>query len=323
MKTHFLTSARRGFTLMELMVAMSITTIIITILVGITSLSMDSWTRSRAEIRAARQAKAMIEAMGEDFQSMITRKGNQFEWLYANLEPDLPGDNTKSSNASNLIFFTAATDRYATATDNGGDISCVSYKLAYQDPIVANGGGGDYETFAVYRLLVEPDETFASLLGQDDLSDAFGSRAVTEKENFVCENVYQFTLTFGVEVQPAANGNVIPPKVTVPVTITQGPTGGGGGSGAGSPINPVESVRLVLNQLEIMNVSGGEYSGFGFTSDEIAAGRIVSVDISVTVLTDNAVNQLRVRNFASDDAKAEFIATNSFHYSKRVPITSM
>jgi prepilin-type N-terminal cleavage/methylation domain-containing protein len=322
MKTHFLTSARRGFTLMELMVAMAITTIIISILVGITSLSMDSWTRSRAEIRAARQAKAMIELMGEDFQSMISRKGNQFEWLYANLEPDLPGDKTKSSNASDLIFFTAATDRYATTNDNGGDISCVSYKLAYQDPVMANGGGGDYETFAVYRLLVEPDETFQSLLGQADLKDAFGSRNVAEKENFVCENVYQFTISFGVEVQPAANGTVIPPKVVVPVTITQGPTGGGGGSG-GSPINPVESVRLVLNKLEIMNVGGAEYSGFGFTAEEIAAGRIVSVDISVTVLSDNAVNQLRVRNFANDDARAEYIATNSFHYSKRVPITSM
>ncbi|MGC4017252.1 MAG: prepilin-type N-terminal cleavage/methylation domain-containing protein [Luteolibacter sp.] len=202
MKTHFRDSIRRGFTLMELMVAMAITTIIVTILVGITSVSVDAWTRSRAEVRANRQGKAMTDAMAADFQAMVTRKGNSFEWLYANLkrDSDLPGSSkVKSNNASSLIFFTAATDRYSNTTDAGGDVSCVSYKLDYKDPVSGNTSTS-YDTFALYRMLVEPNETFTSLLGQTDLYTAFGSRNVSDVKNFVCENVYQFTLKFNVEV---------------------------------------------------------------------------------------------------------------------------
>ena len=47
--------ARRGFTLIELLVAMAITTIIASVLISVTAIAIDSWTRSRAELRAARQ----------------------------------------------------------------------------------------------------------------------------------------------------------------------------------------------------------------------------------------------------------------------------
>ncbi|MEI8038730.1 MAG: type II secretion system protein, partial [Verrucomicrobiota bacterium] len=56
----------RGFTLIELLVAMVITTIIVSVLVSITSLAMDTWNRSRSELRAARQAKTMVDSMAND-----------------------------------------------------------------------------------------------------------------------------------------------------------------------------------------------------------------------------------------------------------------
>ncbi|MDP4645929.1 MAG: type II secretion system GspH family protein, partial [Akkermansiaceae bacterium] len=68
--------ARRGFTLIELLVAMAITTLIVTVLVSITSLALDTWNRSRSEIRASRQAKAMVDSMASDFESMVSRRGN-------------------------------------------------------------------------------------------------------------------------------------------------------------------------------------------------------------------------------------------------------
>ena len=75
MKTQRTSPARRGFTLMELMVAMAITTIIVTVLVSITSLALDTWNRSRAELRASRQAKTMIDTMSRDFESLVVRRG--------------------------------------------------------------------------------------------------------------------------------------------------------------------------------------------------------------------------------------------------------
>ena len=133
MKIPRTSAIKRGFTLMELMVAMAITTIIVTVLVSITSIALDTWNRSRAEIRASRQAKSMIDTMARDFESLVTRRGNTNEWLSATANTKPIGNKLESSNASELIFFTAVTDRYegqiGSATDKGGDVSCVAHLL--------------------------------------------------------------------------------------------------------------------------------------------------------------------------------------------------
>ena len=169
--------AQRGFTLMELMVAMAITTIIVTVLVSITSIAMDTWNRSRSELRAARQAKAMVDSMARDFESLVTRRGNTNEWLSAMSSKTLPGIKLKSTNAAELIFFSASTDRYDgeiginNKKDKGGDVSCIAYRLEYKDPIDQNGNL--FTTFVLNRLLVNPDNTFKDLLGKPDLTAAF------------------------------------------------------------------------------------------------------------------------------------------------------
>ena len=105
MKTFRSQPNRRGFTLIELLIAMAITTIIASVLISVTSIAIDSWNRSRAEIRAARQAKFMVDSIAKDFESLVTRRGNSYEWLSAKTPKTLPGNNTqKSANASNLIF---------------------------------------------------------------------------------------------------------------------------------------------------------------------------------------------------------------------------
>ena len=82
---------------MELMVAMDITTIIVTVLVSITSIAMDTWNRSRSELRASRQAKAMVDGMVRDFEALIVRRGNAYEWVSAISPTTPPGDKLKSS----------------------------------------------------------------------------------------------------------------------------------------------------------------------------------------------------------------------------------
>ena len=69
----------RGFTLVELIVAMGITIIILTLLVSITGVALDGWRVSRNKVRAARQAKAALEQVSKDFESMVVRRGNNYE----------------------------------------------------------------------------------------------------------------------------------------------------------------------------------------------------------------------------------------------------
>jgi prepilin-type N-terminal cleavage/methylation domain-containing protein len=301
--------SQHGFTLIELLVAMAITTVIITILVSVTSLALDTWNRSRSEIRASRQGKAMIDSMALDFESFVIRKGNTFEWLYAKSNPSSEGPNGSTSpNAIDLIFFSAATDRYdgkiGTAEDLGGDVSTVGYRLSYKDPI-DSGINDEYKTFVLYRKLVDPKETFDKLLGKTNLKTEFDAvatsgTAIDQKENFVCENVYQFTVTFHVDVTKTVAGTTVITPISVPI-----------GKGAKS----VEEFRMTGSGIQTAFVPAG------FTNDELKAGHLKSIEVSMTVITDFGLKQMRKRNFANTAAKSEFIAKNTYQYSKliRVP----
>ena len=299
---------------MELMVAMAITTIIVTVLVFITSTAIDTWNRSRSELRAARQAKAMVDTMVRDFESLVTRRGNENEWL--SVVEETPG---KSSNASKLVFFTAATDRYdgdiGSTSDKGGDVSCVGYVLEYKDPI--GGGKADNQTFVMNRYLVNPDETFTGLLGKTDktktLASAFSSyeKELTEVENFVCENVYQFTVSFRIEVSKNVGSTSAPVYQTFVVPLSMADSSSG---------QQIDSFRLLGTGIEA-DVGSAQIGGVNISADEIKAGRLVAVGISLTVLSDSGIDLMRRNPTAA--TKPEFMAKNSYNYSKLVQLPAM
>jgi prepilin-type N-terminal cleavage/methylation domain-containing protein len=307
MKTQRASSLKRGFTLMELMVAMAITTIIVTVLVSITSIAIDTWNRSRSELRAARQAKAMVDTMARDFEALVTRSGNENEWLSAISQQTPPGERLKSTNAVNLIFFSGSTDRYngeiGTTTDKGGDVSCVGYRLDYKDPI--DQSGNTFQTFVLNRVLVNPDDTFRDLLGKTDLTTAFQPYAskLDDVENFVCENVFQFTITFQIEVVQGTGAAA--KVVTVPVTVGQRNSG------------------QVANSFSILGTGvDTSASPSGVTADELRSGRVKAVGVSLTVLSDAGIDQLRNRPFSGNQA-AEFMAKHSYQYSKLIKLPGM
>lgn len=292
------------------MVAMAITTVIVTVLVSITGVALDTWQRGRAEIRASRQAKSMLDTMAKDFESLVSRRGTKFEWLYSKVESELPGPSANmSSNAAELIFFTAATDRYlgeiGSEKDLGGDVSCVSYQLAYQDPVQGTEEENS-STFVLYRLLVNPDETFEKLLGKEDLKAAFQTfeAEVKKVENFVCENVYQFTLTYLVEVTQTTGTTT----TTVPVRVTLGETGAG------------KELMLRGNGIET-DASAGSLKPT-VTEEELKAGRLTGVEIGITVLSDAAVIRLAQEGL-SDKVREKILAQESFQYSRVVELPGM
>jgi prepilin-type N-terminal cleavage/methylation domain-containing protein len=304
-------NSNRGFTLIELLVAMAITTIIVTVLVSVTAMALDTWNRSRAEIRAARQAKSMIDSMARDFESFVSRKGNTFEWLHAKSEPPAEGPKgSLSPNALDLVFFSAATDRYdgqigVDGVDMGGDVSTVGYKLSYKDPI-AGENNPDYKTFVLYRKIVNPDVTFANILGQGSIQGPFEAAVNTgdtgsdiDREiNFICENVYQFTVTFHVN---STDGTTIKP---VAVPVGKGP-------------DSTEEFRITGSGIQTTFVPKGTGAP---NNEQLKAGRLAAAEISITVLSDFGLQQMRKRNFADDRELAEFIAKNSFQYSKLVQL---
>lgn len=314
MKTPQTSKRTGGFTLIELMVAMAITAVIVTVLVSITGIALDAWQRGRAEIRASRQAKSMLDTMAKDFESFVSRRGNSFEWLYAKVSDDLPGPSSnQSTNAARLVFFTAATDRYngqiGGKDDLGGDVSCVGYSLEYQDPVSGQEEtNSDSNTFVFYRLLVDPKETFDNLLGQADLEKAFSNKNAQLKkpENFVCENVYQFTLTFHVEVTQTASGGT---TTTVPVRVTLGEQGAG------------KELRMRGDGIDPKDISAGKLKP-QVSQDELKAGRLTGVEIGMTVLSDAAVIRLATPNL-DQKVKDKILSQESFQFSRMVELPGM
>jgi prepilin-type N-terminal cleavage/methylation domain-containing protein len=326
MKTPSQTS-RRGFTLIELLVAMAITTIIITVLVSVTAMALETWNRSRAEIRAARQAKSMIDTMARDFESFVSRSGNTFEWLYAKSTPPSEGPNgSLSPNAIDLIFFSAATDRYegfagtdendpdtGKPYDKHGDVSTVGYRLTYKDPI-ANEDVDNYKTFVLYRKLVNPNTTFGlnnddppiydparAILGKVSIKapfEAADGEPIDKEVNFICENVYQFTVTFHVN---STVGTTIKP-VAVPI-------------GKGTKL--VEEFRITGSGIQTTFSPSGTGAP---TNAQLKAGRLAAAEISITVLSDFGMQQMRRRGDLTGAKLAEFIAEHSYQYSKVVQL---
>lgn len=323
MKNPIKQQRKNGFTLIELMVAMGIAIVIMGMLVTITNVAMGAWQRSRSEVRASRQAKAMLDAMAKDLESLVIRSGNINEWIYAETEPTMPGSSRdRSTNAAQFIFFSAATDRYkggaGTTADKGGDVCAVSYKLAYQDPL--EGRDNDNSTFVFYRQLVDPKPTFDTLLGKTDLKTAFngtsgnnafetrvtaGSTSDDAKYNFVCENVYQYSITFRVDVTSTSGTTT----VVKPVRVTLG-------EDASANFFRVYGDRIDTDGSQ----TGSEMSA---NNAEIKTGKVTGVEISITVLSDFGLNQLKTRTFTDADAKAKFLAQHSYEYSKSIDIPGL
>lgn len=298
-----------GFTLIELLVSMSITVILLGILVYMTGISMDRYKESRNEVRASRQAKEAMNVIASDLESMVSRRdGMSHEWLYIGQEPrGLEGPNGKEvTNASQLIFFTGATDRYngaiGTDQDSGGDVSAVCYRLVYRDQISNKEAdeADSYPVFALYRHLVDPDETFGiggakGLLAVDNLQSEYRGMFRDQDDltaaHFLVENIYEFTVTFLVEYTVSSGTNT--EKRIERVTLRQGETSG------------YTEFRLTG---DLISVKGGS-NGSKFEN-----GNIVGAEISITVLTDQGM----VLAAKSGMKREEIIKKHTYHYTKKI-----
>lgn len=302
-----LQSGKSGFTLVELLVAMAITIVLLGVLVYMTGISMDTYRDSRNEVRASRQAKEAISTIAKDFESMVLRKdGNDYEWLYAGEETSsLQGPSGKEiPNTSHLIFFTGATDRYngdiGGADDEGGDVSAVSYRLVYRDQI-ADTDDETHAVFSLYRHLINPDEAFEHLLAVEDLEQEytgqFNDSEDLKAENFLVENIYEFSVTFLIEVAVDNAGT----QITHTVRATM------------SPGNMMDEFRVTGSGIEY----DGDInfpSGSGLTKEQIESGSIVGVDISITVLSDQGLTLAK----RSGISRTELISKHGYQYTKSI-----
>lgn len=342
-----------AFTLIELLAAMTITTALVLVIVALTSRGVDIWRLVLQDVRTTTLARTAMDTMTKDFESMQFRAGNPFEWMVVQRDSDLAGRSTKTAsstrgrgrassgleprvnvmtmgpegakitNASQLIFFTTATDRNPAKSSMDmrsdriiGDVNCVGYKLIYRDQILdrdATAEGDGFPVYSLYRNLVSAEDTVRDLLGKEDLWSAYSrfQQDETVPANFLVENVVEMTLIFEVDYQKKI-GNSGSNKsdkdasqrasVLIPVMTT-------GANRLGS----CSQMDVYGNRLDVI--------GSSMNIDDLKSGRVTGVTISMTVVTDEGMALVdQIRKGRPAPTPEEFFERYTRSFTQRVAL---
>ena len=340
-----------AFTLIELLAAMTITTVLVLVIVALTSRGVDIWRWVLQDVRTTTLARTAMDTMTKDFESMQFRPGNPFEWMLVQRDSDLVSraektkvsrkkgrssslnearvnlmtmgpEGAKITNASQLVFFTTATDRNPAKSSMDmrndriiGDVNCVGYKLLYRDQILdqdATAESDGFPVYSLYRNLISAEDTVRNLLGQQDLWSAYAryQQDETVPSNFLVENIVEMTLIFEVDYQKKI-GNSGSNKsdkdasqrasVLVPVMTT-------GANRLGS----CTQMDVYGNRLDII--------GSSVNIDDLKSGRVTAVTISMTVVTDEGmalVDQIRQKKRPAPSPE-EFFERYTRSFTQRI-----
>jgi len=280
--------SRSGFTLVELLVSMSVTVIIIGLLVYVTRTSFDTLTDGKSDIKSQQQATMALDALVDDLESLVYRSGNSNQWLVAE-SIELGGANqtnlggaddvhvNSAAYATRLAFFTAARDRYNGGVAGAGDVCCAHYGISFSDTT-----GGTNKSMILYRELIDPNVTFTTHLGlTPDTIPLFTSLEVAgsvgvpanlaASTNVVASNIKEFGITFSLSADDANTGN----RVILRVPITKHTVNA----------NSYQFFRLNGNGFDIPNITditaaaggGLRYSNITIDAIEISA-QVISAD---------------------------------------------
>ncbi len=296
MKIHFshpLRGKRKSaFTLVELLIAMSITSIILLVMLSLTATVADAWKRSRGAVFSNASARAAFDRIVTDVESAYyVQSLGEAEWFrfFPDDDSDLGTSTDGSSSPTWAMFYTSPIDRNVSQP---GDVIGVSYRLAKQ-PVVGNNA--DYDLWALYRAFPtpywngpNPDDapnpakiTFDELLGKPDIHAGFwaGKDTITQSTDYlIAANVLDFQVVSWIRL---VNGDLQKVPSDTDVSVTS------------------EGVRI-----------GGT---------EVTGARLYAVEISLTILSDSAVNHMREGTFKGLSVE-KFLQQNSWSFTRLIRI---
>jgi len=165
----------QGFTLVEILTATAIMTLIISLVMVILTQVMSAWNRSSDDLTFSTNARFVFDTITQDMQGLILRSdGNQ--WLSLTTDNPPTGANIPAAADSRLIFFTSTPMHQSKDNANpggvgktiAGDICAVEYRVVYADPFgtpPAPGAGTTTNTFSLHRVVIDPVSTFYGVSG--------------------------------------------------------------------------------------------------------------------------------------------------------------
>ncbi len=323
MKTR-ISKIRHGFTLVELITAMAITSILVLAIMQLTNQGIALWKVVQQDVSTAASSRVALQIMSRDMESFQMAGGNnKYQWMYAKINSDTSGapKSLPIPKSAQCVFFACAPDRNPSVSSSAslrsnyrdarahnmetqGDVNTIGYRLMYRDQILnLPGREGDETTFplfSLYRQVIAPRETYEQLLGKENMEQAYVPYEEKEEENFLCENIVELSIIFTIQYPKgdadAKTGRASYETVTVPVISSRK-----GGSG------------------RHLAVYGDRIEANGQTYEN---ARIQSANLSITVLTEEGValaEQVR-RGRRRAPKPADFFARYTRSYSRLVAL---
>ena len=292
MKTH-IQNGRRGFTLVELIVAMAITAGLVLVIMQLTNQGIALWKKVQEDVSTNTSSRMALQTMARDLESFQMKCNNNYEWLFAKTEQEHQGGKLpkglKIPRSVQFVFFACAPDRNPAVSsstslrnnfrgarahnqDTQGDVNAIGYRLMYRDQVLnvdaSDKEQGIFPVFSLYRQVIPPRVCHNELLCRTELDAAYVPFEEKDPDNFLCENIVELSLIFNIEyVDDEADAK--------------------GGRASYASV----SVPVISSSSASMNKSISVYG------DRIVAGprtyrnaRVVSAAMSITVLTDEGVS---------------------------------
>jgi type II secretory pathway pseudopilin PulG len=216
----------RGFTIIELLVAVGVTALLVSLMLTIVVNVMGGWSRSSGLLTSGNQARLVLDQLSRDLQSAIIKQDSNV-WLAATIQPSAPaslGDWTGASKPASaeslsipaitttptpsledyrfgqggvwLRFFTSVPD-----TNTAGNLDtlsaprAVSYQIVRQSVVT----GSSEKRYLLFRSEISPTITFNNGYNLFDAAYYTGNAATLRTpllDNVLANNVVDFGVRF-------------------------------------------------------------------------------------------------------------------------------
>ena len=170
----FSKAARKGFTIIELLVAVGVTVLLVSLMLGIVTNISSGWSRSSGSLESGNQARLVLDRMASDLQAAILRRDTN-AWLAATVQASGSGWTSGGTNTFSIPSGTPPKlDVYrfgpygvwlrffSTVPDTNAGVSTISAPraVAYQIKRVPIVTGSNEIRYQMFRSEVAPDVTF-------------------------------------------------------------------------------------------------------------------------------------------------------------------
>ena len=154
-----------AFSLLEVLVAMSVLSILLVLLLSVTNNASKLWRANENRVDSYREARAAINILAHDLGSLYASTNTAFFAITPDedTDSDLPSVKTGTSKDGmngKLFFLTALPADAQEAGKNKSDLCTVGYFLAFDKTSLTGKGTASYN---LYRYFRSSDDTFTAL----------------------------------------------------------------------------------------------------------------------------------------------------------------